>query len=103
MTFTVSVASVVAVASAIVTVYGAIKVIAEMKKKAEQPMADVNKKLDRDKKRLDKLEDSFDDLKKDNEITLTALKVIINHLRTDNNTGAMQKLEEEIDSYLIRR
>jgi hypothetical protein len=42
-------------------------------------------------------------MSKDNEIELKALRDIINHLRTDNNTGEMKRIEDDIDEYLIGR
>ena len=54
-------------------------------------------------KELDGLELSLRMMSKDNEIELKALRDIINHLRTDNNTGEMKRIEDDIDEYLIKR
>ena len=42
-------------------------------------------------------------LSRDNEIELKALRDVVNHLRTHNNTGEMKRVEDDIDEYLITR
>lgn len=59
--------------------------------------------LDRDKKRLDKLDDIMDLIVKDNAMELTTLQQITNHMRTNNNTDRMQKIEDDIDRYMASR
>ena len=108
MVVTLSWASILSVAGAIVAIGSAWKVLIEMKKEWNKPQEELENKVNdfekylaQDKKRIDGLESALHILSKDNEIELRALRDIINHLRTDNNTGEMQKVEDDIDGYLI--
>lgn len=110
MVVTLSWASILSVAGAIVAIGSAWKVLVEMKKEWNKPQEELENKVNdfekylaQDKKRIDGLESALHILSKDNEIELRALRDIINHLRTDNNTGEMQKVEDDIDGYLISR
>lgn len=110
MVVTLSWASILSVAGAIVAIGSAWKVLIEMKKEWNKPQEELENKVNdfekylaQDKKRIDGLESALHTLSKDNEIELRALRDIINHLRTDNNTGEMQKVEDDIDGYLISR
>lgn len=110
MVLTLSWASIVSVAGVIIAIGSAWKVIAEAKRALNRPYKDIEAKLNhydrclaKDKERLDGLETSLRMLSKDNEIELRALRDVINHLRTDNNTGEMKRVEDDIDKYLIAR
>lgn len=110
MVVTLSWASIAYVAGIIVALGSAWKVVLEAKKALNKPHEEMVKKFERyddylakDKERIDDLETTLKILGKDNEIELKALRDIINHLRTDNNTGEMQKVEDDIDKYLISR
>ena len=110
MVVTLSWASIVSVAGVIIAIGSAWKVIMEAKKALNKPREDIEAKfkhydkcLAQDKERLDGLELSLHMMSKDNEIELKALRDIINHLRTDNNTGEMKRIEDDIDEYLIKR
>ena len=110
MVVTLSWASIVSVAGVIVAIGSAWKVIIEAKKSLNKPYVEVMEKFDhydkclaKDKERIDTLEAALRIVGKDNEIELKALRDIINHLRTDNNTGEMKKIEDDIDTYLISR
>lgn len=110
MVVTISWASIVSVAGVIIAIGSAWKVIVEAKRALNKPYEDIEAKFEHydnclanDKERLDGLELSLRMLSKDNEIELKALRDIINHLRTDNNTGEMKRVEDDIDEYLIKR
>ena len=110
MVVTLSWASIAYVAGIIVALGSAWKVVLEAKRALNKPHEETNKKFEhydeclaKDKKRIDELETTLKILGRDNEIELKALRDIINHLRTDNNTGEMQKVEDDIDKYLISR
>lgn len=110
MVVTLSWASIATVAGIIAVIGSAWKVILEAKKAMNKPHAEIMEKLEhydkclaKDKERIDSLEMALKIMGKDNEIELKALRDIINHLRTDNNTGEMQKIEDDIDKYLISR
>lgn len=110
MVLTLSWASIAYVAGIIIALSSAWKVIVEARKALNKPYSDVVEKLKhydeylaKDKKRIEALELALQVVGKDNEIELKALRDIINHLRTDNNTGEMKKIEDDIDTYLISR
>lgn len=107
MTITLSLMSIVvtltSIASAIVAVSAAWKVLSKPHKDVQKKFKEYDGCLATDKERLDGLELSLHMLSKDNEIELKALRDIINHLRTDNNTGEMKRIEDDIDEYLIKR
>ncbi len=110
MVVTLSWASVVSVAGVIVAIGSALKVIIEAKKALNKPYKDIESKfahydkcLVNDKERLKNLEASLGILSRDNEIELKALRDVVNHLRTHNNTGEMKRVEDDIDEYLITR
>lgn len=117
MVVTLSWATISAVLGFIVLVGSAWKAIVEIKKALNKPYQDLLDKFNhydkcfaRDKERLDDMERIIKNLmannemlSKDNEMELIALRDIINHLRTDNNTGEMQEIEDNIDEHLITR
>lgn len=102
------------IAKWLVAVAGGIAVVVAIVKKILTPILNPIKELaekqehieeclNRDKKRLDKHDEILGLLVKDNEMELTSLMQLINHLRTDNNTGSMKVIEDSIDKYLISR
>ena len=110
MVLTLSWASIAYVAGIIVVLGSSWKVVNEARKALKKPHTEMMEKFEqydeflaRDKDRLDALEVALKIMGKDNIIELKALRDIINHLRTDNNTGEMQKVEKDIDEYLIGR
>ncbi len=76
-----------------------IKLIKGLKK----PSDDVNAKLDNDNKRIKELETQFGFVLKAISLLLQDDLVILNHLRTDNNTGEMAKQESKVQEFLIKR
>lgn len=59
--------------------------------------------LDNDNKRIKELEKQFSFLLKALPILLQDDLIILNHLRTENNTGKMQKQEEKLNEFLLNR
>ena len=74
-----------------------IRIIKGLKKPAD----DVASKLDRDNRRLNKLEEELTYLNKSVSLMIKSDLVILGHLQTSNNTGEMQKMEDEIREFLI--
>lgn len=107
MTITLSLMSIVvtitSIASAIVAVSAAWKVLSKPHKDVQKKFKEYDGYLAKDKERLDEFERVLKILGKDNEMELRAIRDMINHLRTDNNTGEMEKIEDDIDGYLISR
>ena len=76
-----------------------IKIIKSLKK----PSEDVHDALEDDKKRIRELEKQFGFVLKAISLLLQDDLVILNHLRTDNNTGEMSKQEQKVQDFLIKR
>lgn len=77
--------------------------IVQKQAELEKEQLQIEECLTRDKKRLDKLDGIMDLIVKDNAMELTTLQQIINHMRTNNNTERMQKIEDDIDKYMATR
>ena len=76
-----------------------IKIIKGLKK----PSDDINTKLKNDNNRIKDLETQFRFVLKAISLLLQDDLVILNHLRTDNNTGEMSKQEQKVQAFLIER
>lgn len=76
-----------------------IKIINGLRK----PSKDVQKKLDNDNKRINEIETQLRFILKAISLLLQDDLVILNHLRTDNNTGEMGKQEQKVQEFLIER
>ena len=72
-------------------------------KAAKKPKKDIDEKLNNDKERLDALEKQFRFVLKAISLLLQDDLVILNHLRTDNNTGEMSKQEQKVQAFLIEK
>ena len=76
-----------------------IKIVKAVKK----PNDDINKKLDNDHKRLNNLEEQTKFLYRAISLLLQDDLAILEHLRTDNNTGKMAEQEQKVQDFLIQR
>ena len=74
-----------------------IKIIKGLKK----PSDTVMEMLDRDNKRLRKLEDQWDYIDKAISLLMESQLAMLGHLETDNNTGNMAKARQDIEKFLI--
>lgn len=63
----------------------------------------VDEKLDNDNKRIKALEDQSAFILKAISLLLQDDLAILEHLRTDNNTGKMAEQEEKVQKFLIER
>ena len=68
-----------------------------------KPSVDVNEKLDNNDKRIKALEDQSAFILKAISLLLQDDMVILNHLRTTNNTGEMEEQEKKVQEFLIKR
>jgi len=85
--------SIMAITGALLTyVKNAIKPIKDFSDRVDK----IEKHQDNDNKRLEKIE-------QDNRQILKALKVLIAHNITGNNTGEMKRISDELDDYLINK
>lgn len=105
----------------IITVGGASAIVVKITKRAfkpiTEPMADLQKEvqhhsecLDRDKKKLDRLDDTLYSLDKDiNEIKetqgmiLSSIFVMLQHMATGNNTGEMNGELKKLTAFLAQK
>lgn len=74
-----------------------IKIIKGLRK----PSDDINGKLERDYKRLNRLEEEFDYINKAVALLMKADLAMLGHLSTDNNTSELASVEKEIQVFLI--
>lgn len=82
----------------------------EEKKRQQQPtydleirIADISRKLDTDKRRLDNHDERLDDLKKGLMATCTGVQALLEHELHNGNTEEMQEASKEIDKWLRER
>lgn len=94
---------VVAVCGGFSTICVAVGWLIKIIKAVKKPADDVNQKLDNDNKRIKDLEKNFGYVLKAISLLLQDDLVILNHLRTDNNTGEMAKQENKVQDFLIMR
>ena len=83
-----------------------IKIIKGLKKPSDdtkEKIDTVNKLLDNDNKRIKELEDQLKYISSAIGVLMRCDLVILGHLRTNNNTGQMTKMEKEITDFLVER
>lgn len=66
-------------------------------------LKDVDKKLESDNKRINDLEKQLGFILKAISLLLQDDLAILEHLRTDNNTGKMAEQEQKVQDFLIER
>lgn len=83
-----------------------IKIFKAMKKPGNdihEALDNHGKMLDNDNKRIRELEDQLNYISSSIGVLMRCDLVILGHLRTNNNTGQMSKMETEIQEFLIKR
>ena len=83
-----------------------LKIINALKKPSEDTKTQfglVNQKLDNDNKRIKELENQLKYISNAVGVLMRCDLVILGHLRTNNNTGQMTKMEQEITDFLVDR
>ena len=71
---------------------------------AKKPSDDVNDKLDRDNKRLHRLEDQFDYLTGASTLTMKTLLLVLDELKVNNDKeGHIKKAQEDIHNFIFER
>jgi hypothetical protein len=99
MNFTITSAQILAFCAFVTTLWGVWKIVKEIKKPNDDlknTVAQHDKLLDNDNKRLKEIEDS-------NRMILQCLLVIINHDITGNGIEKMKTARDELQEYLINR
>ena len=87
-----------AIFAAIITVDKVIDII----KKWRAPTTDTEKKLARDKERLDEHEEAIKDLRDSQQVICSALLAILDHGIHNGNTDQMEKARDEMMAYLSK-
>lgn len=72
-------------------------------KAAKEPVDDVNNKLDTNGRRIKSLEEELSYLSDSLALLMRCNLVMLGHMRTNNNTGQIAKMEGEIQQFLIER
>lgn len=83
-----------------------LKIIKGFKKPSDDIRANLSahdKMLNNDTRRINELESQFRFVLKAISLLLQDDLVILNHLRTDNNTGEMASQESKVQEFLIKR
>ena len=108
MTIELNLATLICVCSCIITVGGAIKVLAEAKTALQKPIAEINEKLqhydeclDRDKLQLDKLNTAMDENAKSINMIVDIDLTMLRHMKNGNNTGEIDEKIKRIEGWLF--
>ena len=104
----ITIGQVAVVIAFIVGLYGGVKYLKkELKDAISEMLKDefrsVDEKLDKDNRRLNSLEEQTKFLYKAISLLLQDDLAILEHLRTDNNTGKMAEQEQKVQEFLIER
>lgn len=91
-----AVVAILAVFAAIVTIDKVIDIV----KKWRAPSTDMAKKLDMDKRRLDKHDEAIETLQESNQVICTALLALLDHALHNGNGDQMQKARDDLIKYL---
>lgn len=92
-----------AICGGFTTVCVAVGWLIKLIKALKKPNTDINEKLDNDNKRIKELEYQLKYISSSIGVLMRCDLVILGHLRTNNNTGQMSKMESEIQEFLIKR
>ncbi len=108
MTIELNLATVVYICSCIGIVGGAIKILIEAKKALQKPLDEVNERLqhydeclDRDKKRLDKVDGVLEELTQSINMLVKSNRTMLYHMEDGNHTGEIRKEIDELDAWLL--
>ena len=101
-------AQIAALIAFIVALYGGVKYLKKELKDAitemlQDEFKSVDEKLDSDNRRIKDLEEQNKFIYKAISLLLQDDLAILEHLRTDNNTGKMAEQEQKVQQFLIER
>lgn len=108
MTIELNFAAIICVASCIITVGGAIKVLAEAKKALQKPLEDINAKIahydeffDRDYKHFEKLDAVAEENAKAINMLVDIDLTMLRHMSDGNNTKEINEKIKKIEDWLF--
>lgn len=103
-----NVATLIYIASCIITVGGAVKILFEAKKALEKPLQEVYEKLeqydkffDNDDKRLDRLEQVVEENAKSINMIVDIDLTMLRHMSNGNNTGEINEKIKKVEGWLF--
>lgn len=110
-------AQLIAIAAAIITVAGAVGVLANLFAKLKEPEKKQNDRIQHCEERLDKMDvivekfqsyfsnddRRFKEIEEGNKITQTALLALLKHSINGNDTKALKEAEKSLEDYLINK
>jgi hypothetical protein len=104
----ITLAQIAALIAFIVALYGGVKYLKKELKDAitemlQDEFKSVDEKLDSDNRRIKDLEEQNKFIYKAISLLLQDDLAILEHLRTDNNTGKMAEQEQKVQQFLIER
>ena len=105
----ITLAQIATVIAFIVALYGGVKYLKRELKEgiselSKEQFVEIDRKLDNDNKRIVKLKEDIDDIKKAQVETLKALRTILDELSRNNDVdGKIDKAKSELDEFLINR
>lgn len=110
MTISLSVATIVYVASCLTIVGGAIKILIEAKKAVEKPVKDVQEKvetheewLEKNQEHLDKIDSLIEELGEAVNLLVSADCVILDYLKDGQNEEEIDETIKAMDGWLVSR
>lgn len=109
MTIELNVATIIYMATCIITVGGAVKILFEAKKALQKPIDEVNRKLehydrclDRDKNHLDRLDDIVSENAKGISMLVDANLTMLRHMSDGNHTGELKTKIKKLEDWLYK-
>lgn len=109
MTIELNVATIIYIATCIVTVGGAVKILLEARKALQKPIDEVNRKLehydrclDKDKRHLDKLDTMVVENAKAINMMVDANLTMLRHMSDGNHTGELKEKITKLEDWLYK-
>ena len=106
----VSIATILTVASWIVAVGAAIKVLVDAKKVFKKPFDDIEARLQhhdeclaRDKQKLEKMDYTLQNVVESNKMLIKSNMVMLKHMEEGNHNGEIKAQEEKLNDWLVER
>ena len=108
MTIELNVATVIYIASCIITVGGAVKILWEAKKALQKPLDEIEEKFrkydeyfDNDKQHLDKLDAIITELQKSITMLADVDLTMLRHMSDNNHTGEINEKIRKVEGWLF--
>ena len=105
---TIELATIVYIASCVGVIGAAVKVLWNAKQALVKPLDDINTKLqehetylENDKKRLEQIGDSIDDLTDAINILIKSHQTVLDHLEDGNHSGEIKEVKKRLNDWLV--